>query len=89
MTIEELGTLMAGEFSRMHERFDRLELRVMRLEEICEDLVGRMIGIEDRLSRVEYRVEEVERTFKDSPPKMLKKRIQKLEKRTFGAVQPA
>ncbi len=110
MTIDELGamiakefTRIAGEFTHMHEqfaymhtefgnihgRFDRLETRVIHVEEISEDTTGRLIGIDDQLSRVEYRLEDVERTLKDSPPFKLKKRIEKLEKQTFGAIQPA
>lgn len=89
MTIDELATMMAAEFGRVYKWFDRLEKRVMRVEEICEDHTGRFIGIEDRLSKVEYRLEGVEREIKGASPKLLKKRIEKLEKQSFGGIQPA
>ncbi len=87
-TIDDLASVMAAEFNRVHERFegvdgqfigintrfDGLEKRTMRVEELCEDHSGRFISIEDQLAKVQY-------TLDEANPRDLKRRIEKLELR--------
>jgi chromosome segregation ATPase len=76
-------------FDAVDARFDQLEKRVMNVEELAEDSKGRLIGIEDRITKVEYGLEDVKNTLKPIDLRKLKKRTEKLEKKVFGAIQPA
>jgi len=89
MTVDDLAAMLAKEFKRIYARFDavdtrfdRVEQRLERVEELAEDTAGRVISIDDRLSRMEFTLDEAD-------PRMLKRRVESLEKRSFGKIQTA
>jgi archaellum component FlaC len=87
--MHEQFAYMHGQFDYMHERFnqiderfDRVETRLTRVEEIVEDIQGTLIAMDNRISKTEY-------TLDEANPRQLKKRVEKLENHTFGAIQAA
>ena len=89
LTIDDIGEMILNESNRtaarfdemeekMETRFDRLEKRVMNVEEFAEEARGRFISIEDRISKIEYSLD-------GASPRQLKKRTEKLEKKVFSS----